>query len=86
MRRAPAPERGLLSADRLAALSPAAGHLVHIPAHSYMRTGDYERAAAGNEWAAKADQAYIYEVGRHAPDRRRPVAPGARASLPAKAC
>lgn len=55
----PAPERGLLSADRLAALSPAAGHLVHMPAHIYMRTGDYERAAASNEWAAKADQAYI---------------------------
>jgi tetratricopeptide (TPR) repeat protein len=24
-----------------------------------MRTGDYERAAASNEWAAKADQAYL---------------------------
>ena len=53
------PERGLLSADRLAALSPAAGHLVHMPAHIYMRTGDYERAASSNEWAAKADQAYL---------------------------
>jgi tetratricopeptide (TPR) repeat protein len=54
-----APERALLSADRLAALSPAAGHLVHMPAHIYMRTGDYERAARANEWAAKADQEYI---------------------------
>jgi len=60
----PAPERGLLSADRLAALSPAAGHLVHMPAHIYMRTGDYERAAASNEWAAKADQAYLDSGGR----------------------
>lgn len=58
------PERGLLSADRLAALSPAAGHLVHMPAHIYMRTGDYERAAASNEWAAKADQAYIDRGGQ----------------------
>jgi tetratricopeptide (TPR) repeat protein len=58
------PERGLLSADRLAALSPAAGHLVHMPAHIYMRTGDYERAAASNEWAAKADQAYLDRGGR----------------------
>jgi tetratricopeptide (TPR) repeat protein len=58
------PERALLSADRLAALSPAAGHLVHMPAHIYMRTGDYERAAASNEWAAKADQAYIDGGGR----------------------
>jgi tetratricopeptide (TPR) repeat protein len=57
------PERGLLSADRLAALSPAAGHLVHMPAHIYMRTGDYDRAAQSNEWAAKADQAYIDRGG-----------------------
>jgi tetratricopeptide (TPR) repeat protein len=59
-----APERALLSADRLAALSPAAGHLVHMPAHIYMRTGDYERAAQSNEWAAKADQEYIERGGR----------------------
>ncbi|HEX7315155.1 MAG TPA: tetratricopeptide repeat protein [Pyrinomonadaceae bacterium] len=58
------PERALLSADRLAALSPAAGHLVHMPAHIYMRTGDYERAAQSNEWAAKADQEYIDRGGR----------------------
>lgn len=58
------PERGLLSADRLAALTPAAGHLVHMPAHIYMRTGDYGRAAASNEWAAKADQEYIDRGGR----------------------
>ena len=57
------PERGLLSADRLAALSPAAGHLVHMPAHIYMRTGDYDRAAQSNEWAAKADQAYLDRGG-----------------------
>ena len=59
----PAPERALLSADRLAALSPAAGHLVHMPAHIYMRTGDYARAAESNEWAAKADQEYIDRGG-----------------------
>ncbi|HZI20217.1 MAG TPA: tetratricopeptide repeat protein [Pyrinomonadaceae bacterium] len=57
------PERALLSADRLAALSPAAGHLVHMPAHIYMRTGDYERAARSNEWAAKADEVYLDEGG-----------------------
>ena len=57
------PERALLSANRLAALSPAAGHLVHMPAHIYMRTGDYRRAAESNEWAAKADQEYIERGG-----------------------
>ena len=59
----PAPERALPSADRLAALSPASGHLVHMPAHIYMRTGDYGRAAQSNEWAAKADQDYIDRGG-----------------------
>ncbi|HYO63898.1 MAG TPA: hypothetical protein VER08_09735 [Pyrinomonadaceae bacterium] len=59
----PAPERALASADVLAALSPAAGHLVHMPAHIYMRTGDYERAARSNEWAARADREYLEKYG-----------------------
>ena len=59
----PLPERALASADVLAALSPAAGHLVHMPAHIYMRTGDYERAARSNEWAAKADREYLEKYG-----------------------
>ncbi|HYE15684.1 MAG TPA: hypothetical protein VD968_14675 [Pyrinomonadaceae bacterium] len=58
-----APERALLSADRLTALSPASGHLVHMPAHIYMRTGDYERAAKSNEWAAKVDEEYLSRGG-----------------------
>src|SRR6266513_3420061 len=33
------PERALDAANRLAALAPAAGHLVHMPAHVYIRTG-----------------------------------------------
>ena len=35
-----------------------------MPAHIYMRTGDYERAAQSNEWAAKADQEYLDRGGR----------------------
>lgn len=53
------PERALPSAARLETLAPASGHLVHMPAHIYMRTGDYARAAAANEKAAEADRAYI---------------------------
>ena len=60
----PHPEWALNSADRLAPLSPAAGHLVHMPAHTYMRIGDYERAAKSNEWAAKVDQEYIDRGGQ----------------------
>jgi len=57
------PERALAGANRLAALAPAAGHLVHMPAHVYIRTGDYESAVKTNEKAAAADRAYIQSSG-----------------------
>jgi len=53
------PERALPSAERLESLVPAAGHLVHMPAHIYMRTGDYDAAAHRNEVAAEVDRKYI---------------------------
>lgn len=53
------PERALAGAIRLAQLAPAAGHIVHMPAHIYIRTGDYEAAVETNQKAALADQAYI---------------------------
>ena len=53
------PERALAPANRLAALAPAAGHIVHMPAHVYIRTGDYQAAVKANEQAAIADRAYI---------------------------
>jgi tetratricopeptide (TPR) repeat protein len=53
------PERALAGASRLAQLAPAAGHIVHMPAHIYIRTGDYEAALKTNQKAALADQAYI---------------------------
>jgi tetratricopeptide (TPR) repeat protein len=57
------PERALAGANRLAALAPGAGHLVHMPAHVYIRTGDYELATLTNEKAAAADRAYIQASG-----------------------
>src|SRR5213594_4206416 len=54
------PERALAGANRLAQLAPAAGHIVHMPAHIYIRTGDYEAAVKTNQKAALADQAYIH--------------------------
>ena len=54
-----APERALAGANRLAQLAPAAGHIVHMPAHIYIRTGDYEAAVKTNQKAAQADQAYL---------------------------
>jgi tetratricopeptide (TPR) repeat protein len=59
----PNPERALGYVARLASLVPAAGHLVHMPAHIYMRTGDYAAAARSNKDAAEADQAYIRTSG-----------------------
>jgi tetratricopeptide (TPR) repeat protein len=53
------PERALPSAARLENLVPAAGHLVHMPSHIYMRTGDYAAAARSNEQAIAADRAYM---------------------------
>jgi tetratricopeptide (TPR) repeat protein len=62
----PHPEKGLGAADRLRNLAPAAGHLVHMPAHILQRIGQYEDAAEANRNAALADAAY---VGRtHPPD------------------
>jgi tetratricopeptide (TPR) repeat protein len=59
----PSPERALAGANRLAALMPAAGHIVHMPAHIYIRTGDYDAAVKTNEKAAAADEAYIKASG-----------------------
>src|SRR6516164_10160281 len=53
------PEKALASAERIKTLAPAAGHLVHMPAHAYIRTGDYHGASEANEIAIAADQAYI---------------------------
>jgi tetratricopeptide (TPR) repeat protein len=57
------PERALAGANKLAALAPAAGHLVHMPAHVYIRTGDFESAARTNYVAAKADEDYMQASG-----------------------
>jgi tetratricopeptide (TPR) repeat protein len=59
----PSPERALAGANRLAQLAPAAGHIVHMPAHVYIRTGDYEAAIRTNQQAALADQTYIKDSG-----------------------
>jgi len=57
------PQRALASAKRLTTLAPAAGHLVHMPAHIYQRTGNYLGAAAANKAGAVADRAFIKANG-----------------------
>jgi tetratricopeptide (TPR) repeat protein len=57
------PDRALAGANKLAALAPGAGHIVHMPAHVYIRTGDYEAAVKTNEQAAAVDRAYLKATG-----------------------
>ena len=57
----PDPGRAIPSAQRLPKLAPAAGHIVHMPAHIYFRTGDYDASATANEAAIKADKVYLRE-------------------------
>ena len=59
----PSPERALAGANKLASLAPGAGHIVHMPAHIYIRTGDYEAAVKTNEQAAAIDRSYIKASG-----------------------
>jgi tetratricopeptide (TPR) repeat protein len=50
------PERAMKSADRLRDLVPGAGHLVHMPAHVFIRTGRYWDAVEANRRAIDADR------------------------------
>lgn len=64
MEASPTPERALACAERLTALMPGAGHLVHMPAHIHMRLGHYHEAAEQNAQAAEIDRHYL--AGRSA--------------------
>ncbi|CAN5733825.1 hypothetical protein BH24ACI3_BH24ACI3_04820 [soil metagenome] len=59
----PNPERGTAAANRLMALAPNAGHLVHMPSHIYLLTGEHEKAVKSNELAIVADRNYIERSG-----------------------
>ena len=60
----PHPEWALPSAQRLKVLAPAAGHLVHMPAHIDIRSGNYDAAARSNAYAAEADREYFKITGQ----------------------
>lgn len=53
------PGRAEAFADKLAALAPGAGHLVHMPAHVYIRVGRYHDATLTNLAATEADSAFL---------------------------
>lgn len=59
----PDPSRAEPYADLLAALAPGSGHLVHMPAHTYIRLGRYHDATLINFTAANADGAFLAVCG-----------------------
>lgn len=59
------PELAVPCAERLPDLMPGAGHIVHMPAHIYIRVGRYEDAIDRNVHALHADEQHIPDL---APD------------------
>jgi tetratricopeptide (TPR) repeat protein len=53
------PEKAVPCAERLAALMPGEGHMVHMPAHIYIRMGRYNEAVESNVHAVHTDEMYI---------------------------
>ena len=58
------PERALVPARRLRNLVPDSGHMVHMPAHIFIRVGQWQDAAIANRKAIKADVRYRAAVPR----------------------
>ncbi|PYP81149.1 MAG: hypothetical protein DMD35_02505 [Gemmatimonadetes bacterium] len=56
------PERAIPCAERLPSLMPGAGHVVHMPAHVYIRVGRYADAIERNVHAMHADEPHIAEM------------------------
>jgi len=55
----PYAEKAIPSAQRLPSLVPGSGHLVHMPAHIYIRVGRYRDAILANQHAVKVDHGYL---------------------------
>ncbi len=53
------PERALASADRLEATMPIVGHVVHMPAHIYVRVGQYDKAIDSNLRSVDVDRQFL---------------------------
>ena len=59
------PRKAIECAERLPSLMPAAGHIVHMPGHIYIRVGRYADAVERNVHATHADEAILADL---APD------------------
>jgi tetratricopeptide (TPR) repeat protein len=58
MEASPTPAKATASADRLGRLTPGLSHMVHMPSHIYIRTGELSKGASVNETAVKAYKSY----------------------------
>lgn len=58
----PRPAIAMAAADALRDLVPGSPHLLHMPAHIYMRTGRYADAVTASQRAIEADRRYLAEV------------------------
>ena len=59
------PERALISANSLEATVPIAGHVVHMPAHIYVRVGQFDKAIANNVRSQEVDKEFAKIWGDH---------------------
>jgi tetratricopeptide (TPR) repeat protein len=53
------PQAALPCAERLAQLMPGDGHMVHMPAHIYIRVGRWNDAVKANQHAIHTDEVFI---------------------------
>ncbi|MEO5682728.1 MAG: tetratricopeptide repeat protein [Chitinophagaceae bacterium] len=53
------PEKALAAADRLPGLMPGVSHVVHMPAHIYIRSGYYKKGVEVDELAVKGYYDYL---------------------------
>jgi hypothetical protein len=58
MEASPLAYKALPSADRLGSLTPGLSHMVHMPSHIYLRTGQFNKGVGINEQAIQRYQQY----------------------------
>jgi tetratricopeptide (TPR) repeat protein len=58
------PERAVQHAERLEALMPGAGHIVHMPSHIWLRLGRWRDTLEANRRAVAANEALIAKGGQ----------------------
>ena len=59
MEASPFASKATASADRLGRLAPGVAHMVHMPSHIYIRTGQYEKGVKVNKSAVERYKIYL---------------------------